>query len=313
MRSNSRAVLRISFLVAGIFCFQTLIAERPSKAPERSEGKKNQEQRSNEPPEATKARLEEAAKKRTEQEKIRNTIPGSGGTIGEGGAGTIKKPNESKEVSVQGKGSHGDGASNRFGKRSSNLKTEIKDLKQLTDATKNALEQNEALMEAVVKEQEKQWKAYEKDESAKQGFIVREQAFLDSLGKAKEMGEVEAKAFEKSIIERLKGDKDKEVTKEDLQNLKSLACASDCGHKGTAKSCRRVVKFLAASQVAALTPVALAGAWAVYEKLLEKKDAKDNGNGGKDLTVNFDGGSINVKDIDKEVIEEKVAPEASEK
>ena len=312
MRSNSRAVLRISFLVAGIFCFQTLIVAAPPRPPEKPEVKRN-EKLQVETPEAGKARLEEEAKKRREQEKIRNTIPGSGGTIGEGGAVTIKKPNESENVSVKGKGSHEEGATNRFGVRSSNFKTEIKELKQLTDATKKTLEQNEALMEAVVKEQEKQWKAYEKDESAKQGFIVREQAFLDSLGKAKEMGEVEAKAFEKSIIERLKGDKDKEVTKEDLQNLKSLACASDCGHKGTAKSCRRVVKFLAASQVAALTPVALAGAWAVYEKLLEKKDAKYNGNGGKDLTVNFDGGSINVKDIDKEVIEEKVAPEASEK
>jgi hypothetical protein len=313
MRSNSRAVLSISFLVAGIFCFQTLIAAGPSKAPERPEEKRREEQRSNETPEAKKARLEEEAKKRTEQERIRSATPGSGGSIGEGGESTRRKSTEpEKSVSVEGKGSHEGGARNRFGGRSSNLKVEIKELKQLTDATKKALEQNEALMDAVVKEQEKQWKAYEKDESARQGFIVREQAFLDALGKSKEMGEAEAKAFEKSIIERLKGDKGKAVTKEDLESFKSLACTSDCGHRGTAKSCSRVVKFLAASQVAALTPVALAAAWAVYEKLSEK-DAKDKGNGVRDLTVDFDGGSIKVEDIDKKVIEEKVAPEASEK
>jgi hypothetical protein len=309
MRLNSKAVLRISFLVAGIFCFQTLTAAGPTKAPER---RKETQERPGETPEARESRLKEEAEARKKKEMERRNTPGSEGSIGEGGDVLRKKTPKETDVSEIGKNSHSGGAANRFGGRASNPKGEIKELKQLTDATKKALEQNEVLMEAVVKEQEKQWKAYEKDESARQGFIVREQAFLDALGKSKEMGEAEAKAFEKSIIERLKGDKDKKVTKEDLESFKSLACASDCGHKGTAKSCRRVVKFLAASQVAALTPVALAAAWAVYEKLSDK-DAKDSGNGGKDLTVDFDGGSINVKDIDKEVIEEKVAPEASEK
>jgi len=309
MRLNSKAVLRISFLVAGIFCFQTLTAAGPTKAPERREETK---ERPGETPEARESRLKEEAEARKKKDMERRNAPGSGGSIGEGGEVSRKKTPEEKDVSVEGKDSHSGGAANRFGGRASNLKGEIKELKQLTDATKKALEKNEALMEADVKEQEKQWKAYEKDESARQGFIVRELAFLDALGKSKEMGEAESKIFEKSIIERLKGDKDKKVTKEDLVNFKSLVCASDCGHKGTAKSCRRVVKFLVASQVTGLTPVALAAAWAVYEKLSDK-DAKDSGNGGKDLTVDFDGGSINVKDIDKEVIEEKVAPEASEK
>lgn len=303
----------MSFLVAGIFCFQTLNAAGPSgRAPERPSEEKRGEGLPSETPEARDARLRKEAEARKNEDLKRRGTPGSGGSIGEGGAVERKKSAEKEDVSVEGKGSHEGGAANRFGGRARKLKGEIKELKQLTDATKKALENNEALMEAVVKEQEKQWKAYEKDESAKQGFIVREQAFLDALGKSKEMGEAEAKAFEKSIIERLKGGKDKTVTKEDLESFKSLACASDCGHKGTAKSCRRVVKFLAASQVAALTPVALAAAWAAYEKLSDQ-DAQDNGKGGKDLKVSFDGGSISVQDIGKEVIEEKVAAEASKK
>ena len=312
MRLNSKAVLRISFLVAGIFCFQTLTAAGPTKAPE---SRKDTKERPGETPEARESRLKEEAEARRKKEMERSNIPGFRGSIGEGGKVSRKKtPDEEKDVSVERK-DHGGGARNRFVGRASNLKGEIKELKQLTDATKKALEQNQALMEAVVKEQERQGKAYENDPLAKQGFFVREQDFLDALGKSKEMGEAEAKAFEKSIIERLKGDKDKKVTKEDLESFKSLACANDCGHKGTAKACRRVVKFLAASQVAALTPVALAAAWAAYEKISEK-DAEDKGNGVKDLTVAFDGGSIKVEDIDDKkqmMAEEKAAPEASEK
>ena len=143
------------------------------------------------------------------------------------------------------------------------------------------------------------------DANAKEGLLFREEMLAKSRSSdsAQARKEVEKRGevgfFLTSLVGRLKDN-----VKEQLETLKKLVCASECGHRGMGKSCR-VVSQLAQKLSGAAIPagVTAISGFAVSEVL------KDDGTSKINVDVSFDG-SEQIKSLEldnKEQAEEKVA------
>jgi hypothetical protein len=142
------------------------------------------------------------------------------------------------------------------------------------------------------------------DANAKEGLLFREEMLAKSRSSdsAQTRKEVEKRGevgfFLTSLVGRLKDN-----VKEQLETLKKLVCASECGHRGMGKSCR-VVAQLAQKLSGAAIPagVTAISGFAVSEVL------KDDGTSKIKVDVSFDG-TEQIKSLEldnKEQAEEKV-------
>ena len=312
MNFKSCAYLKSALALSVMLSSPTLFAERPTearKAPEVEGAKKGP--RTESPEEAQRRRAEEQRK--VEEQRRRSQKPGQSGNVTEGAASSSAKPEVKDHSKIEDRKSGLEtprGSSKRFGSKEAPSELDITALKALTDK----VIKNEALKLSVMKEQEAQFKEYEKDPNALKGFFEREGAFLKAIGENKEMGEEEAKAYENAILKRLKGDSEEKVTKEDLEELAALSCANQCGHEGMGKACRRTRKFLDAAKLAALSPVAFAAAWKLYSgwganpKDAVKESSAKEGN----LSIEYEPGKkLVIEKIDEPVVDEKRAPKES--
>jgi len=143
------------------------------------------------------------------------------------------------------------------------------------------------------------------DSSAKEGLLFREEMFSKSRGSesAESRKEIAKRGQEGLFLTSLVG-RLKENIKEQLETLKKLVCASECGHRGMGKSCR-VVAQLAQKLSGAAIPagvMAISG-FAVHEVL------KDSGEKVLKVEVSYEGSSETSKfDLsNNEQPEEKVS------
>lgn len=142
------------------------------------------------------------------------------------------------------------------------------------------------------------------DPAAKEGLLFREEMFAKSRASdsAEARKEVEKRGedgfFLTSLVGRLK-----ENIKDQLETLKKLVCASECGHRGMGKSCRIISQLAQKLSGAAIPAGAMAiSGFAVSEVL------RDDGTSKLKVEVSFTGTEeIKALQLDnKEQPEEKV-------
>ena len=166
----------------------------------------------------------------------------------------------------------------------------------------------EEVMERIKSEPLK--KAIKDSPEAQEGIAVRENLLDSALNGQKQLTHQSASKFEKSLMEKLIGKDFSKMTENDLKDLQSLTCGPMCGgHENMALSCRRVSKLLAAVQS---TPgiLATAGAlgtlFAAYVNTVVEKQ-----NGSEVMKVAGEGTFVELKDLNKEIPQEKLVPEAA--
>jgi len=142
------------------------------------------------------------------------------------------------------------------------------------------------------------------DAAAREGLLFRDATLVKARNpeSAQTRKEVEKRGevgfFLTSLVGRLKDN-----VKEQLETLKKLVCASECGHRGMGKSCRVVAQLAQKLSGAAIPAGAMAiSGFAVHAVL------KDNGDQTLKVDVSFDG-TEEIKSLDlsnTEQPEEKV-------
>ncbi|MFM8269640.1 MAG: hypothetical protein ACKN9V_05565 [Pseudomonadota bacterium] len=175
----------------------------------------------------------------------------------------------------------------RIGKEASIIEASIKAVKEpkLQSEVRNTLENQ----------------VKDLDSNAKEGLLFREEMFAKFRSSESAEAKLESKnrgvegAFLTSLVGRLK-----ENWKDQLETLKKLVCASECGHRGMGKSCRAIT-LLAQKLTPALIPagVSTISAFAVHEVL------KGDGTKMMKVDVSFDG----TEEIRKLEFESKEQPE----
>lgn len=144
------------------------------------------------------------------------------------------------------------------------------------------------------------------DASAKEGLLYREEMLAKSRSSSPETKkEIDKRGEEGFFLTSLLG-RLKEKWKDQIETLKKLVCASECGHRGMGKSCR-VVAQLAQKLASAAIP---AGAMAI-SGLAVHEVIKDDGSSKIKVEVSFDGAELKKPLVlnleDKEQPEEKVS------
>lgn len=167
----------------------------------------------------------------------------------------------------------------------------------------------EEVMERIKSEPLK--KAIKDSPEAQEGIVVRETLLDTALNGQKQLTHQSAAKFEKALMERLIGKDFSKMTEKDLKDLQSLTCGPMCGgHENMALSCRRVSKLIEAIQNPSNTAVlATAGVLgtvfaAFVNAIVDKKD------GAEEMKVAGDGFFMELKDLEKEIPQEKLVPEA---
>lgn len=140
--------------------------------------------------------------------------------------------------------------------------------------------------------------------NAKEGLLFREEMYAKSRSSdsAESRKEIDKRGEEGFFLTSLVG-RLKENIKDQLETLKKLVCASECGHRGMGKSCRIVAQLAQKLSGAAIPAGAMAiSGFAVHEVL------KDDGTSKLKVDVSFQGGEIKSLELDnKEQPEEKVS------
>lgn len=141
------------------------------------------------------------------------------------------------------------------------------------------------------------------------GLSVREGLLDTALNGQKALTHISSGKFEKALMEKLVGKDFSKIKEQDLKDLQSLTCGPMCGgHEKMALSCRRITRFLDAVKS---TPGILATSGALgtlFAAFVNYTDKPEKKNGSEVISVAGDGVFAEVKDLNKEVSQEKLVP-----
>ncbi len=206
--------------------------------------------------------LEKAKKVKEAATGGKTVVPGFATTGGKAKGGTAA------DIKAEGKGSH-EGAVDMFGGKRAEFKESggITTLAQLAEFRSQI--KDPELLEILKKDHETTGKSLEEkgEEDSLLGYLERERMLINNLLGRKELGRKEAKALNKQILAKLKGQgKEKDITKEDLESLAMLTCPAKCGNKATAPACRLVSRFMLAAEAAGIltSAAACSAAWLAF-------------------------------------------------